>query len=117
MTLVKTIIALMLGLTFQLAQVHGSELPDESARMQASTCPCNHCTCVENTTPHQRPAPAIAAESLQKNVALHQEKQPLQLTAPVASTPVFIPDGERAFVRFTGYPGVGVPVAFCSFLL
>jgi len=120
----KTIIALIFGLVFQLAHV----LPGMAAAMTdcaptAESCACcdglDSCPCADEGEPVQNPLP-LAPDSSQTlkaplakvtctRVSLEAISGPQAIAPSVTATPLAGP--------WTGYTGVRLSVAFCSFVI
>ena len=119
---VKAAITLILGLVFQLAQV----LPGGAVTMPcapvAQACGCcaglDSCPCAENGEPAQKPSPLSSesgsvlkipvAKSAEPRVTMEVVEENRQ-SATVAACPFAgLP---------TGYNGVRLSVAFCSFVI
>ena len=120
----KAVIALILGLVFQLAQV----LPGMAAFMEecipvAESCECCDglvsCPCAKEGEPVQNPLPLAPdpgqtlkvplAKATGTRVSLETITGPQALVPSVGATPITGP--------WTGYTGVSLAVAFCSFVI
>jgi hypothetical protein len=120
----KTAIALIFGLVFQLSLV----LPGMAAVMAdcapvAESCECcadlDSCPCAKEGEPMQKPLPmapdsgqnlkAPLAKITGTRISLETISGPPSSAATVAATPVTGP--------WTGYTGVRLSVAFCSFVI
>ena len=119
----KAAIALLFGLVFQLAQVlPGMAFVTDCAPV-AESCACcdglDSCPCVEESEPGQNPLPLAPYSSPTLKVPLAKvtgtRVSPETLSGPqdptpsVSATPVTGP--------WTGYTGVRLSVAFCSFVI
>ena len=118
----KATITLILGLLFQLAQVLPGAVASTPCAPIAESCGCcegsNSCPCAENGEPSQKPAPlapdfgggvklpAAKADNTRVSVEFLREIHPI--THPVAC-PLEGPP--------SGYQGVRLSVAFCSFVI
>ncbi|MFT4177152.1 MAG: hypothetical protein QM627_10915 [Luteolibacter sp.] len=109
MTSLKALLALMLGLAFQLSQAHTGEVPAQSQRCA--------CCCLEKAPSQPRPAPPVTVGVTQENVAAIPAEEP---DIPVANPPSPLPSviaGGPVALSFSGYPGVRLSIVFCSYLL
>jgi hypothetical protein len=119
----KTIITLMLGLVFQLAQVLPGAVVSMAPGLPAvSSCDCcsgpDSCPCAENEEfpPEQAPlvppsgnvvkSPAAKANDSRVNISSLAE---IHQSAMVATSPLSGP--------LNGYAGIRLSVAFCSFVI
>ena len=117
----KPVIALVLGLIFQLAQIMPAATVDAPCAAHGESCCCGsgascHCADRGDTESKPRPAPATSAETLKVSLArLSETKVPLvtvlKMAAPVMVRPQ-LPE-----VSASGYSGVRLSVAFCSFVM
>lgn len=120
--IIRSIIALFMGLVIQLSQVqsHLAASPAETCVISGqSACCCGElqsCPCVSESAPAQKPAPLIPAA-----VDLKQ----LISKAPEPNSPVVLISPPTNVVRHTaplierrsGYAGVPLSVAFCRFTI
>ena len=120
----KTAIALFFGLVFQLSQViPGMAAVITDCAPVAESCDCcaglPSCPCAEEGEPTQKPLP-LAPDSSQTlkaplakvsgtRVSLESVAGPQATASTVAATPIAGPP--------TGYTGVPLSVAFCSFVI
>ena len=118
----KTTIALILGLLFQLAQVLPGAVAATPCAPAAESCECcasaDSCPCVENEEPSQKPAPLApdsgsvlklpAAKADDSRISFESSRYAAS-SASAASSPLQCPT--------SGYRGVRLAVAFCSFVI
>lgn len=119
---VKLAITLILGLVFQLAQVLPAAVITSPCQMEQESCGCctagKSCHCAENEDRDQQPSPAPfdagrtlkipEMKSTETRVSLESVRK-LDPATMIASLP------DAGFV--TGYTGVRLSVAFCSFVI
>ena len=119
----KTLITLLLGLAFQLAQV----LPGMSAGAPcaaAAACQCqscaggNSCCCMKSGQPDPKPAPQpLHAGDFLKGMAMKTTETKVSVvSSPAEVLPVMLAVGLPAAAR-GGYNGVRLAVAYCSFVI
>ena len=120
---IKTLITLLLGLAFQLAQV----LPGMSAGAPcaaAAACKCqscaggNSCCCMKSGQPDPNPAPQpLHAGDFLKGMAMKAAETKVSVVSwPAEVLPVMLAVGLPSAVR-GGYNGVRLAVAYCSFVI
>jgi hypothetical protein len=118
----KTVITLILGLVFQLAQVLPGAVATAPCQTVSTSCECcegaESCDCAANGDSNQRPSPAPlesgnllkvpAARSVGTHVSadLPRETQPSAIAAVLPETAPSI-----------GYTGIRLSVAFCTFVI
>jgi hypothetical protein len=120
---IKTLITLLLGLAFQLAQVlPGGIITAPCATANTPSCECcagsKSCCCATSETPAPKPTPQPAntggllkdmamkaSDTRVSEVAWHNAGLPATLPALQASAPP------------AGFAGVRLAVAFCSFVI
>jgi hypothetical protein len=119
---IKSVITLILALVFQLAQVLPTAAAIDSCAPVASSCECcdpaDSCPCAGNDEAPQKPAPlsSDSSNSLKIPVAkssrtcvsvevVTDTRSPAALAAPPITG------------HLTGYIGVRLSVAFCSFVI
>lgn len=118
----KTVITLILGLVFQLAQVLPGAVATAPCQTVSTSCDCcegaRSCDCAANGDSNQTPSPAPlesgnllkipAAKSVETHVSadLPRETQP---SANAAVLPETVPS--------IGYTGIRLSVAFCTFVI
>lgn len=119
----KTTIALVLGLVFQLAQVlPGAFASAPSGPLAANSCECcaglDSCPCAGNETPAPKPSPLAPASGSDLKLPAAKTDDTrvspeslgeIRSSAMVAASPVPGPQN--------GYAGVRLSVAFCSFVI
>ena len=116
---IKSVIALLLGLVIQLAQVPLCFALESAAPQTPSVCCCtgsDSCPCVSESEPPPRPEPLVSV-ALDLKWLISQGSAccrpgprnvpSTDLTAP----PVSLPESHR------GYPGVPLSVAFCCYII
>jgi len=118
----KVIIALILGLVFQLAQVLPGAVVASSCPSHTESCGCcksgKSCQCAENSDSNQKPnpAPIETAAGLKLPHARISETGIMPVTAAgiesVSRTTTFFHTGPPS-----GFPGVRLSVAFCTFVI
>ena len=119
----RSIIALLMGLVLQLSQMQSclAARPEEPcpARTHAVKCCCGgleSCPCVKETRESETPTPQLPA-SVELKLSISEAPE-VTLIAPPVSPPasaggiVAIPALGRS-----GYAGVPLSVAFCSFVI
>ena len=118
----KLAIALILGLVIQFVQVLPGAVLTSPCQMEQESCECcmggKSCHCADRGEPDQNPAPAPfdagrtlkvpAMKSTETRVSLEFPRELDQATM-IASLP------DAGFI--TGYAGVRLSVAFCSFAI
>ncbi|MEI6655100.1 MAG: hypothetical protein WCP45_10060 [Verrucomicrobiota bacterium] len=118
---IKTLITLLLGLAFQLAQV----LPGMSAGAPcAAACMCQNCAggesccCMKSEQPGPKPAPQpLHAGNFLKGMAMKTAETKVSVVSwPAEVLPVMLAVGLPSAVR-GGYNGVRLAVAYCSFVI
>ncbi|MEI6675624.1 MAG: hypothetical protein WCO57_10635 [Verrucomicrobiota bacterium] len=120
---IKTLITLLLGLAFQLAQV----LPGMSAGAPcaaAAACQCqscaggNSCCCMKSGQPDPKPAPQpLHAGDFLKGMAMKTAATKVSVVSwPAEVLPVMLAVGLPA-AACGGYNGVRLAVAYCSFVI
>lgn len=118
---VKTVITLIIGLVFQLAQVLPVALAASPCASNIVSCACckglDSCHCANNEEPEQKPAalvpdsgnglklPAAKADEARISIESSGKNHPF----PAVASPVAGPS--------CGYAGVRLSVAFCSFVI
>lgn len=120
----KAVIALILGLIFQLAQV----LPGVAAimadcRFAAESCECcaglTSCPCAEDGEPVRNPMPLAPDSGKTLKVPLAKTSgtrvSPETISGPQAIVPSVIATPVTG--PWIGYTGVPLSVAFCSFVI
>lgn len=119
---VKAVITLILGLVFQLAQVLPGAVVTSPCASQETSCACcegpDSCHCADNSEPEQKPAPLSSdSSSVLKLPAAKAGDTRVSIESlagnhsspAVAASPVAGPS--------SGYAGVRLSVAFCSFVI
>jgi hypothetical protein len=119
---VKAVITLILGLVFQLAQVLPSAVMASSCSSHEVSCACcagpDSCPCAKNGESEPKPAPLSsdsgsvlklpAAKAGETRVSIESlgenQSSPTEAASPVAGPS-------------SGYAGVRLSVAFCSFVI
>jgi len=118
----KVAFTLILGLVFQLAQVLPGAVIQSPCQTQENSCACcegaKSCHCVENGNTDQKPTPVPlqsrgdfkvpAVKSTEANVSLADSRAihpPARVVAPPHAGSV------------SGFTGVRLSVAFCSFVI
>ena len=119
---VKTAITLMLGLVFQLAQVLPGAVVTTPCASQEAACTCcedlGSCPCMDDGKQEQKPAPLVpdSGSILKLPVARAGETrvgiESLGDTHPVSAVVASPGAGPSS-----GYAGVRLSVAFCSFVI
>ncbi len=118
----KLAITLILGLVFQLVQVLPGAVLTSPCQMEQESCECcmggKSCHCADNENPDQKPAsaPFDAGRTLkipemkptETRVSLEFSRE-LDPPAMIASLP--------GAGSITGYTGVRLSVAYCSFVI
>jgi hypothetical protein len=119
---IRLIIALFMGLVLQLSQMPGclASQPAEPCATQAHAASCccegsKSCPCARETRENQQPAPLLPA-SVEVKLSISEAPE-VALLAPLVRPPaagmaVAIPAPGRS-----GYAGVPLSVAFCSFVI
>jgi hypothetical protein len=119
---IKAVIALILGLVFQLAQVLPGAAVASPCASQEASCTCcegpDSCPCADNSEPEQKPAP-LSSDSgsvlklpvartgdIRVSIEAIAGKHP---SPAVSASPVAGPSN--------GYAGVRLSVALCSFVI
>jgi hypothetical protein len=119
---VKTVITLILGLVFQLAQVLPGAAVTESCAPVGTSCACcessDTCPCAKNGESEQQPSPLStnsgsffklpAAKACDTRVSIESLRK-AHPSGNLAPSPVAGPSN--------GYTGVRLSVAFCSFVI
>jgi hypothetical protein len=119
----KAVIALLMGLVIQLSQAHVSWMTQDSPKSCGSSVhpmSCceglKSCPCVDEGDSNQKPAPLVPATIELKTLVS-------QVAGAVDPVALFSPPENAAvpaasFVEFrSGYAGVPLSVAFCSFVI
>jgi len=118
----KLVITLILGLAFQLVQVLPAAVITSPCQMEQESCGCcnagKSCHCAENEESDQKPTPVPfdsgqtlkipEMKSTETRVSLEFARE-LGPPAMIASLP------DAGFI--TGYTGVRLSVAFCTFVI
>ena len=118
----KSVITLILGLVFQLAQVLPGAVTTAPCQTVSKSCDCckgaQSCDCAVNEDSNQKPSPAPlesgnllkfpAAKSVETHVSADFPRE----TPPSAIATVF-PKTEPTI----GYTGIRLSVAFCTFVI
>jgi hypothetical protein len=117
----KPIIALFLGLVFQLAQVIPAAVAEVPCASHGESCCCdseNGCHCADrgDTDPKPVPAPFSNGETQKIPVARAPETKVVLQTVAKIAIPVPI-NAQLSEVTVIGYSGVRLSVAFCSFVM
>lgn len=118
----RTVITLMLGLVFQLAQLSMGGVATSSCQIQSVSCDCcscgSSCECAENGDSEQTPSPTpfsadkpvkIPAMKTTETKVSTDRLREIKPSATVADAPRAGPG--------SGYTGVSLAVAFCSFII
>jgi len=118
----KMALTLMLGLVFQLAQLSASAVSTSPCQTQRVSCDCcsgtSSCECAENNDSEQEQAPTpFSPGNLLKIPAMRSTEtkvsagplRHIECSATIAESPRAGP--------VSGYTGVSLAVAFCSFVI
>lgn len=118
----KVIITFILGLVFQLAQVLPGAVVAGSCPSHTESCGCceagKSCQCAENSDSDQKPSPAPIENgaALKLPGARVSETGIIAVSADgsecVSRSSAFFPTG-----ILSGFPGVRLSVAFCTFVI
>lgn len=119
---IKTVVTLFLALVFQLAQVLPPAAAIESCAVVGPGCACcdpaDSCPCAGKDETHQKPAP-LSSES--SNTLKFPVARATGNRVSVESDPGIRPAATVAAPAITdqtsGYTGVRLSVAFCSFVI
>ena len=120
--ILKTAITLLLGLVFQLAQVLPCALVPAPCAAHASSCECclagKVCHCADHGDPGRKPPPAPIDAGRMLNLAAMKTVETKvavdHLREDDASTTAGVIPREGSL---SGYAGVRLSVAFCSFVI
>jgi hypothetical protein len=119
---VKSVITLLLALVFQLAQVLPTAAAAESCAAAVSCCDCcdpmDSCPCAGNDETPQQPAPlsSESGNSLKIPVARASWTRVSVESAP-GTRPLAAVAAPPLPGHLSGYTGVRLSVAFCSFVI
>ena len=120
---IRTLITLLLGLAFQLAQVLPGGVVTPPTAAAAKACKCctgsQSCCCAKSELPAPKPAPqplhpggllkGMAMQAAETRVSAEVWQQAGELPATLAVARATAPRG--------GFAGVSLAVAFCSFVI
>lgn len=117
----KAVIALFLGLVIQFSQVQSGLAASISAcgdKDQPMSC-CEgpkSCPCISETDADQKPTPLIPA-TVDLKWFVSKPQEPDRFIAVVSPPAASVLPATRARENRTGYSGVPLSVAFCSFVI
>ena len=118
----KTAITLVIGLVFQLTQLSTGAVSTSPCQTQQVSCDCcsgaSSCGCAENNDPEQQQAPTpFSADNLLKIPAMRFTETNVSADPPWdIDRTTKITESPRAG-PVSGYTGVSLSVAFCSFVI
>jgi hypothetical protein len=119
---IKSVITLLLALVFQLVQVLPATATIESCVADVACCDCcdpaDSCPCAGNDEAPQKPAPLSSepGNSLKFPVAKASGTRVSVETAPGTGSPAAVA-APSITGHLSGYTGVRLSVAFCSFVI
>lgn len=119
----KTAIAVLFGLLFQWAQVaQAAVMTGDCGKVSASHCECcaepDSCPCATNgDRESERPLPPVLPQTVKLPAAKLCETRVSLEDAPVPQTTSGRIHVSPVTESVTGYAGVSLAVAFCSFLM
>jgi hypothetical protein len=119
---VKAVITLTLGLVFQLAQVLPGAAIASPCAPQESSCACcagpDSCHCADHGEPEQKPAPLSSVSgSILKSPAAKTGDTRVSIESLPGNHPSPTAAAYPAEGASSGYAGVRLSVAFCSFVI
>jgi hypothetical protein len=119
---VKAVIAVILGLVFQLAQVMPAMAHKTSCVSDAVACACcedqGACDCAKNSEVEQKPTPLSSETSGELKVpAAKGEDSQVSMGSPVEIQPARAALASAYVSSLCGFAGVRLSVAFCSFVI
>lgn len=122
MDIARSIVALFLGLVIQFSQVptRAADQPANPCATQSIAMACcaglEACPCVDDSAPGEKPAPAIpAGVNLKYSLATSSEDGNMEATPSSLLASISVLESQTD-IR-SGYQGVPLNVAFCSFVI
>lgn len=118
----KVVITLILGLVFQLAQVLPGAVVAGSCPPHSESCGCcktgKSCECAENNHSDPKPAPAPIETGAALKLPAARVADTTILSVPTAGNDA-VPGKSGSFSdsRLSGFRGVRLSVAFCTFVI
>lgn len=118
----KVVITLILGLVFQLAQVLPGAVVAGSCAPHTEACGCckveNYCQCAENNHSNPKPVPAPIETGAALKLPAARVADTTIVPVPAAgSDAVSHRSGSFPDTRRSGFHGVRLSVAFCTFVI
>lgn len=119
----KAVIALVLGLVFQLAQVLPAAVITGSCAPVASSCQCcangETCECASCGETPQAPAPIVPADQLNELKIPTMQRTETAVAVVTTGSVRVLPTASTVIgsKMVYGYQGVRFAVAFCSFVI
>ena len=118
----KMVIALMLGLVFQLAQVMAGGLVIAPCPLHAQSCECclagKVCHCADNGDSDQKPPPTpVDAGCMLKIAAMKTVETRVSVDQWCETDASATVEVCRRMGPLSGYAGARLSVAFCSFVI
>jgi len=118
----KALITLILGLVLQLAQMLPAAVAASPCFSQETSCACcegpDSCPCADNSEPEQKPAPLSSdSPSVLKLPAARVGDTRISIESPTGSHTSPAVEASPVAGPSSGYAGVRLSVAFCSFVI
>jgi hypothetical protein len=119
---VKAVITLILGLVFQLAQALPAATFTSPCASQGTFCACcesaDSCPCAENVESDQKPAPQLPESgNVLKLPATKADDNRFSIESRAGALPSPTLAASPVSGPSSGYAGVPLAVAFCSFVI